>query len=93
MRVRRQSQVGDQGRLRELHDSYVWEVNAAIGDGRTDLAWQLADDFLDSALRLVIDGEQAGCDRPDCAICQRPPRVPVRRRRAWVHRIRGRPGR
>ena len=43
--------------LRELHDEYVWEVNAAVAEGRLDLVWQLADDYLDRALRLITDGE------------------------------------
>jgi len=85
--------VGDQRQLRELHDHYVWEVNAAIGDGRTDLVRQLADDYLDSALRLLTDSEQPGCQDPGCAVCQRPVRATVRRRRAWMHRARSRPGR
>ncbi|MCW2792266.1 MAG: hypothetical protein JWO76_1364, partial [Nocardioides sp.] len=41
--------MNDKEQLRELHDTYVWEVNAAVGEGRLDLVWQLADDYLDQA--------------------------------------------
>jgi len=53
--------MDDIEQLRELHDTYVWEVNAAAGEGRLDLVRQLADQYLDEALRLVTDGEPAGC--------------------------------
>lgn len=81
--------MDDTEQLRDLHDSYVWEVNAAVGEGRLDLVWQLADEYLDAALRLVTDGEPAGCGRPDCAVCQRPraPIAPSSRRR-WRFRTR-----
>lgn len=79
--------MGDDERLRELHDTYAWEVNAAVGEGRLDLVRQLADDYLDEALALMTAGEPAGCGRPDCAVCQgsRPERVSRRRgrRRRW----------
>lgn len=80
--------MGDEKQLRELHDTYAWEVNAAIGEGRPDLVRQLADDFLDQALALMTAGEPAGCGRPDCAVCQgaRPARAP--RRRGWRRRPR-----
>ena len=32
-------------RLRALHDQYVWEVNAAIAEGRGDLVAQLVADY------------------------------------------------
>jgi hypothetical protein len=76
-------------RLRELHDTYVWEVNAAVGEDRLDLVWQLADQYLDQALRLVTDGESAGCGRRECAVCQRPhPPVAASRRSRWPFRTR-----
>jgi hypothetical protein len=75
--------------LRELHDEYVWEVNAAVAEGRLDLVWQLADDYLDRALRLLTDGEPAGCGRTDCAVCHRPRPAPaVPRHRRWPRRTR-----
>ena len=58
--------------LRELHDTYVWEVNAAVGEDRLDLVWQLADDYMDQALRLLASGEPPTCGSPDCAVCTRP---------------------
>ena len=70
--------------LRELHDTYVWEVNAAIGEGRLDLVWGLADEYLDQALELITGGEQTGCVAEDCAVCQRPRTAPPRSRgRMW----------
>ncbi len=76
--------MADSYRLRELHDTYVWEVNAAIGEDRIDLVWELADDYMDRALRLLSAGESPSCDVPDCTICARPrnPR-PVQRPRRW----------
>ena len=64
--------MGDEEQLRELHDYYAWEVNAAVGEGRLDLVWRLADDYLDEALALMTTDEPVGCGRPDCAVCQRP---------------------
>lgn len=37
--------MGDANLLRELHDAYVWEINAAVGEDRMDLVWRLADWF------------------------------------------------
>jgi hypothetical protein len=83
-------EMGDNEQLRELHDTYVWEVNAAVGEGRLDLVWQLADDYLDQALELITGAEQAGCERPDCAVCQGPRPAPaVSRRHRWSRRRRG----
>jgi hypothetical protein len=74
---------GDEtARLRELHDAYVWEVNAAIGEGREDIVWRLVDQYLDAAMREMTAGLGTGCDRPDCAMCARP-RPTVTRRRWW----------
>jgi len=61
----------DVDQLRELHDAYVWEVNAAVGEDRLDLVWRLADDYMDQALRLISADEPRGCDRPDCVVCAR----------------------
>jgi hypothetical protein len=82
--------MSDKEQLQALHDSYVWEVNAAVGEGRLDLVWQLADDYLDEALAFLTSGEQSGCDRPDCAVCRRPRQAPaIPRRRVWGRRKRG----
>jgi hypothetical protein len=81
--------MGDREQLRALHDSYVWEVNAAVGAGRLDLAWELSDQFLDEALQFLTDGEETTCGRTGCAVCDgsRPAVGP--RRRRWSRRARG----
>ncbi|NUS50663.1 MAG: hypothetical protein HOQ22_06420, partial [Nocardioidaceae bacterium] len=56
--------------MRRLHDDYVWQVNAAVGEDRMDLVAALADEYADRALRLITDGEPAGCG-PECAVCAR----------------------
>jgi len=61
------------GRLQVLHETYVWEVNAAIGEGREDLVWKLVDDYLAEAMQAMTDGFDPNCTRPDCAICAQPP--------------------
>ena len=61
--------MGESDLLRDLHDAYVWEVNAAVGEGRMDLVWQLADEYTDEALRLMSAMGSPGCGRPDCVIC------------------------
>jgi hypothetical protein len=40
--------------LTELHDLYVWQANAAVSTGRDDLAWELAQEFPDEALELLV---------------------------------------
>lgn len=40
--------------LTELHDAYVWQANAAASAGRDDLAWELAQEFPDEALELLV---------------------------------------
>ena len=79
--------MGETDPLRELHDAYVWKVNAAVEEGRMDLVWQFADEYTDEALQLLAALESPGCGRPDCAICARgspTPTVPSRRR--WFRR-------
>lgn len=80
--------MADTDLLRELHDTYVWEVNAAVGENRMDLVWRLADDFADKALELMTAMESPGCERPDCLICARGRGAgPARRRRfGWARR-------
>ena len=69
--------------LQQLHDAYVWEVNAAVGEDRLDLVWQLVDDFTDEALRLLTDSDDAGCGRPDCVVCTHVTHQRATRRRRW----------
>ena len=55
--------------LRELHDDYVWRVNAAVGEGRPDVVSRLVEEYPDAALRLLTGAPGASCDRPGCAVC------------------------
>lgn len=81
--------MGDKEQLQELHDAYVWEVNAAVGEGRPDLVWQLADAYLEKALELMTAVMPTVCGREDCAICQqRHPAHTRPRRRGWRRRAR-----
>ena len=76
--------MGDDEQLRALHDTYAWEVNAAVGEGRIDLVWGLADEYFDKALELITRGEPNACGGADCAVCQRPRAAfPRSRRRRW----------
>jgi hypothetical protein len=57
-------------RLRELHETYAWQVNAAIGEGREDIVRQLCDDFLGQALEIMVAGQSAvTCLQPECPTC------------------------
>ena len=57
-------------RLRELHETYAWQVNAAIGEGREDIVAQLCDDFLSRALEIMSAGQTSvTCPLPDCPTC------------------------
>ena len=79
-------------RLRDLHDEYVWEVNAAIGEGRDDIVRRLVDDYVDQAMKILSDAYLDACGRPDCGMCDRP--RPAARRpvtaRTWWYRLTGR---
>jgi hypothetical protein len=48
--------------LRRLHRSYVAAVNHAVALNRDDLAWELADTYLDEAHRMLAD--QAASTQP-----------------------------
>ena len=77
-------------RLRELHETYVWKVNAAVGEGRDDLIRRLARDFTDEALRLITDdADNEPCRRPDCPVCTRqgPVGTGSARPRSWWGRL------
>jgi hypothetical protein len=81
--------MGGNQQLQELHDTFVWEVNAAVGEGRPDMAWQLADQYLDRALELITVGEPTACASPDCAVCHRPrPTRSRSRRHRWFRHTR-----
>jgi hypothetical protein len=56
--------------LRELHEAYAWQVNAAIGEGREDIVRQLCDDFLEQALDIMAAGQTSvACLQPGCPTC------------------------
>ena len=40
-------------RLRELHEDYAWQVNAAIGEGREDIVKRLSDEYLFKAMQMM----------------------------------------
>jgi hypothetical protein len=73
-------------RLRDLHDDYAWQVNAAVAEGRDDLVWGLVDDYTDQALQMITGGPDSACTRPDCPMCARPgpaSSAPISRRGRW----------
>jgi|HubBroStandDraft_6_1064221.scaffolds.fasta_scaffold5709852_2 hypothetical protein len=45
--------------LRDLHDAYVFKVNAAIADGRTAQLSELSDAYIDDAQRAIVAAETA----------------------------------
>ncbi|MDX6375678.1 MAG: hypothetical protein QOD98_4666 [Nocardioidaceae bacterium] len=76
--------MGDTDLLRELHDAYAWEVNAAVGEDRMDVVWRLVDEYTDRALQLMTVRESSGCGRPGCVICARSDSAfTVPARRSW----------
>jgi hypothetical protein len=83
-------------RLRELHDDYVWRVNAAVAEGRDDLVQQLSDDYLDEATEMMTEastGSHPACTRTNCPDCARA-RVTARpqpRRPRWLRLFAVRP--
>jgi hypothetical protein len=46
--------------LRELHEDYVWEINAAVGRGEDHIVDRLARRYTEAALRLICKQRQAG---------------------------------
>jgi hypothetical protein len=61
--------MGETDLLRELHDAYIWKVNAAVAEDRMDLVSRFVDEYTDEALQLMATLESPGCGQPDCAIC------------------------
>ena len=80
---------GVDGLLRDLHDRYVWEVNAAVGEGREDLVQHLVDEYFDEAVQMMSELYGGTCERPDCTICTRPaaPQRSLPRRTPWWRRL------
>jgi hypothetical protein len=52
--------VIDNEELARLHEFYVWQVNAAVGEGRMDLVEELADQYTEEALALMSAGSLPG---------------------------------
>jgi UDP-N-acetylglucosamine transferase subunit ALG13 len=75
-------------RLRALHDEAVWQVNAAVADGRYDLVTELTDEYVEAALRELTSDHAHPCPRPQCPSCGR--ELPAPRRRRWWRRPPGR---
>jgi hypothetical protein len=82
--------MGDIDVLRELHDAYAWEVNAAVGEDRMDLVWRLAAEYTDRALQLMTAAESPECGRAGCVICARSTGQVRSRRRDRLGRWRSR---
>ena len=55
---------GETERLRDLHDAYTWELNAAIGEGREDLVAGLVDDYLAEAVHEMAWDRRSECGGP-----------------------------
>ena len=49
-------------RLARLHEAYVWQVNAAVGEGRMDLVDELANQYMEEALELLTAEALPGQD-------------------------------
>lgn len=49
--------IADQ--LRELHEDYTQRVNSVIEENRDDLAMMLSDTYVDEALRVISDADEA----------------------------------
>jgi hypothetical protein len=79
------AQPDDVRRLRDLHDFYAWKVNAAIGKGREDLAWELADDYVDTSVKAMTAAHPIACERDGCVMCARPSET--RPKRGWLSRL------
>gem|GEM_PF-4450941 len=82
------AQGNETQRLRDLHEHYVWLVNAAVEEGREDLVWQLSDAYLAEAMQLMAEEHPSACERPGCAVCSQP-RTQVPRRTSpldWLRR-------
>jgi hypothetical protein len=49
--------IGDE--LRELHEAYVWEINAAVGSDDGARIDRLADEYTERALRVLTSPRKA----------------------------------
>jgi hypothetical protein len=55
--------------LSALHDDYVWDVNAAVAEGREDLVRTLVDDYFELSVRVMMGQQAPGCGRQECVMC------------------------
>ena len=51
--------MADAYQLRELHDTYVWEVNAAIGSNDDAFVERLSNEYAERALRVITSPRSA----------------------------------
>jgi len=79
--------------LADLHDTYVWDLNAAVAEGRDDLVRDLADDYFERSVRLMMGQQPPYCGRPTCVMCVErsatAPSVRVSTHQRWWHRLQG----
>ena len=77
--------------LTELHDSYVWDANAAVAEGRDDRVWDLADDYFERSVRLMMGEQPPDRGRPKCVMwdtrSSATPSVPLATPHRWWHRL------
>ena len=77
--------------LAVLHDAFVWDVNAAVAEGRADLVRDLADDYFERSVRLMMGQQPPGCGRRDCVVCATAPSArrtaPAATHHGWWHRL------
>jgi len=81
--------LGDEtARLRQLHDDYTWELNAAVTEGREDLIAGLIDDYLADALHEMELTRLPGQGFDQDTIRVRPHARSAMRRHHWwrLHR-------
>ena len=77
-------------RLRELHEYYVWQVNAAVAEGRDDLVAELADQYLEDAMAELTAASPALDSHPTGARTEELALGPEEPRRPWWRRMRPR---
>jgi len=75
-------------RLRELHEDYAWQVNAAIGEGREDLVKRLSDEYLIKAMQMMAGERLLTGERSAPANLRSQPRGARIFSRAWWRRRR-----
>jgi len=77
------TQRDETGRLRELHEDYAWQVNAAVGEDREDLVRKLSDEYLVKAMQVMTDGRPSDCRRSGTTSGSQPRAAAARATRLW----------